>query len=100
MKAHSGNDYITITGNEIYNNNRHSSNGTHAVSLKGLNSSDTEDGFKIIVTDNKFHENCYTLVSWMTSKTAVAMEIDEGKFIHFQDAWGTVDATSGAKAKC
>ena len=55
---------------------------------------------KIIVTDNKFHENCYTLVSWMTSKTAVAMEIDEGKFIHFQDALGTVDATSGAKAKC
>ena len=55
------------------------------------------------MTDNKFHEYCYTLVSWMTSKTTVVMEIDEGKFIHFQDALDTVDAAtgpSGAKAKC
>jgi hypothetical protein len=68
-----------------------------------LNSSDTEDGFKIIVTDNKVYVNCYTLVSWMGSKTTVTMEIDEGKFIHFQDALDTVDAAtgpSGVMAKC
>jgi hypothetical protein len=36
-------------------------------------------------------------VSWVTSKTAVTMTIDEGKSIHFQDAMDSVDADTGGK---
>ena len=95
ISAHGGNDYITVTGNEIYNNTQHTSNGTHAVSFKGLDSFDENDGFKIIVTDNTFRDNYNTLVSWVGSKTTVTMEIDEGKSIHFQNAMDSVDPESG-----
>lgn len=95
ISAHGGNDYITVTDNEIYNNNRHTTNGTHAVSFKGLDSFDENDGFKIVVSENTFSDNYNTLVSWVTSKTFVTMEIDEGKSIHFQNAMDTVDPDSG-----
>jgi Ca2+-binding RTX toxin-like protein len=82
-----GADYVKVTGNEIYNNTWYSSNGNHAVSFKGLESSDALNVTKIIVDGNTFTDNHNLLISWSSLKTApVEMVMDEGKSIHVQNA--------------
>ncbi len=87
ISAHGRNDYITVTGNEIYDNVRYTSVGGHAISFKGLDSgTDTSDAVRISVTNNYLHDNNNLLVSWAPDKTSVHVAIDEGKSIHVQDA--------------
>jgi serralysin len=95
VSAHGGNDYITVSGNNIYNNTWYTSNGTHAVSFKALDSLDTFDGAKIFVEGNTVVDNYNLLISWVTTKRAVEMAIDEGKPIHVQNSSATVDPESG-----
>ena len=93
VSGHGGNDYITVTGNEVYGNNKYTSNGTHAISFKFLHSTDDSDDYKIIITDNHIYDNYNLLISWVTTKTAVKRHIDEGKSIHIQEAWDTADGS-------
>lgn len=87
-----GADYVTVKNNIIYDNVKYTSSGNHAISFKGVTSSDTNDGIKIIVEGNKLTDNYNLLVSWsQEKKDPVTMAIDEGKGIHFQN----VNAASG-----
>ncbi len=91
-----GADYVTVTGNEIYNNTWYSSLGNHAVSFKGVVSSDALDVTKIIVDGNTFADNHNLLISWSSLKTApVDMVMDEGKSIHVQNATAATGFTAG-----
>ncbi len=91
-----GADYVTVRGNEIYNNTWYSSNGNHAVSFKGVTSSDALDIVKIVVDGNTFTDNHNLLISWSSLKTApVDMVIDEGKSIHVQLARAVDGFTDG-----
>ena len=96
VSGHGGNDHVTVSGNEIYNNNWYTSNGTHAVSFKGLNSVDDEDGHKIVIEGNHIHDNYNLMISWVMTKTRVTLHIDEGKSIHVQNAQRSTDAQTGA----
>lgn len=95
VSAHGGNDYMTVTDNVIYNNTRYTTNGTHAISFKALNSIDDEDGVKIRVEGNHLYDNYNSLISWVTSKTFVTSHIDEGKSIHVQNSTGDIDPETG-----
>ncbi len=91
-----GADYVTVTGNEIYNNTWYSSSGNHSISFKGVESSDTANINKIIVDGNWFSDNHNLLISWSSLKTApVAMAMDEGKTIHVQNATTALGFHSG-----
>jgi hypothetical protein len=80
-----GADYITITGNTLYNNSWWSS-GTHGISIQNAVSSDTYDGVKIIISGNTLYDNYNRLVSWALPKTApVTIVNDEGKGIQLQN---------------
>lgn len=80
-----GADYITIRGNNLYNN-AWWGGGNHAISIQNAVSSDTYDGNKIIVEGNTLTDNYTLMISWTLAKTTpVAMVIDEGKGIHFQN---------------
>jgi hypothetical protein len=96
IAAQGGNDYITVRGNTIYNTTLYSSNGTHAVSFKALNSFDTSEAAKIIVEGNTLHDNYNLLISWVTTKNFVTMAIDEGKTIHVQNSISTADPATGS----
>jgi Ca2+-binding RTX toxin-like protein len=91
-----GADYVTVRGNEIYNNTWYSSYGNHAISFKGVVSSDALDVIKIIVDGNTLTDNRNMLISWANQKTApVEMVIDEGKSIHVQLATAADGFTAG-----
>jgi hypothetical protein len=80
-----GADYITITGNTLYNNSWWSS-GTHGISIQNAVSSDTFDGVKILIQGNTLYDNYNRLVSWALPKTApVTIVNDEGKGIQLQN---------------
>ncbi len=85
IAATGGNDYISILNNDIYNNTWITSNGTHGISFKFLDSIDDNDDFKIIVEGNRLTDNYNLLVSWVPTKTLVTRHIDEAKPLHIQD---------------
>ena len=96
IAAQGGNDYITVSGNTISDCTQITSNGTHAISFKALDSIDTSDAVKIRVEGNTLTDNYNLLVSWAQLKTQpVTMAIDEGKPIHVQNALATVDPETG-----
>ncbi len=96
IAAHGGNDYITVRGNLISDCTQLTSNGTHAVSFKSLDSSDTSDAAKIIVDGNTLIDNYNLLISWVPTKKFVTMAIDEGKPIHVQNCLATLDPVTGS----
>lgn len=96
VSAHGGNDYVTVIGNTISDCTHLTSNGTHAVSFKALDSLDANDAVKIRVEGNTFTDNYNLLVSWSELKTQpVTMAIDEGKPIHVQNSLSTIDSETG-----
>jgi Ca2+-binding RTX toxin-like protein len=95
VSAHGGNDYIEVRNNTISNTTQLTSNGTHAISFKALDSLDTYDGAKVIVDGNTVVDNYNLLISWVPTKRAVEMAIDEGKPIHVQNSVAAVDPETG-----
>ena len=92
VSGHGGNDRITVSGNEVYENNHYTSAGTHAISFKGLENQgngdpDTPSEHTITITDNYVHDNYNLMVSWSAAKEIIAFHIDEGKGIHIQNAY-------------
>jgi hypothetical protein len=95
VAAQGGNDYITISNNLITNCTQLSSNGTHAISFKSLDSLDDNDAVKVILDSNTLIDNYNLLISWVMTKKFVTMAIDEGKTIHVQNCESRVDPVTG-----
>jgi hypothetical protein len=95
VAAQGGNDYVTISNNLITNCTQLSSNGTHAISFKSLDSLDDNDAVKVILDGNTLIDNYNLLISWVMTKKFVTMAIDEGKTIHVQNCESRVDPVTG-----
>jgi hypothetical protein len=95
VASQGGNDYITISNNLITNCTQLSSNGTHAISFKSLDSLDDSDAVKVILDSNTLIDNYNLLISWVMTKKFVTMAIDEGKTIHVQNCESRVDPVTG-----
>lgn len=81
-------DYITVSGNEVYNNTWYTSQGVGAITFSGstniistIGYNDTSTGVKMIIEKNNVHDNENRLVSWNGAKTEIKFEIDEGSGI-------------------
>lgn len=83
-------DYITVVGNEVYNNTFYTSQGVGAITFAGsaniintpnFNFNDTNIGVKMIIENNKVYDNENRLVSWNGTKPEIKFEIDEGSGI-------------------
>ncbi len=84
-----GADYVTINDNYMHDNGWYTPSGNHSISFKGVESSDQNDGYKIIIERNLIKNFWNYLISWSLIKTdPVSMHLDEGKGIHFQDFGG------------
>jgi Ca2+-binding RTX toxin-like protein len=95
ISSQGGADYITITGNTLYNNSWWSS-GTHGISIQNVVSSDTFEGVKILIQGNTLYDNYNRLVSWALPKTApVSIVNDEGKGIQLQNSTAATGFTHG-----
>jgi hypothetical protein len=80
-----GAEYLSIINNEVYNNSWWAG-GNHGISVQNLKSTDTYDGFKVIIQGNELKDNYARTISWATlKKDPVEMTIDEGKGIHLQE---------------
>lgn len=77
-------EYINIINNEVHNCARKSYAGTHALVVTKASSSDTNNGYKINILNNKVHHNYNEIFSWAPSKTNIEPTIDEGKGISLQ----------------
>lgn len=83
-------DYITVAGNEVYNNTWYTSQGVGAITFSGATNiintasityNDTSTGVKMIIENNNVHDNENRLVSWNGAKPEIVFEIDEGSGI-------------------
>lgn len=80
-------DYITVAGNEVYNNTWYTSSGVGAITFSGatniigIDYNNTETGVKMIIKNNNVHDNENRLVSWNGQKNFITFEIDEGSGI-------------------
>lgn len=83
-------DYITVAGNDVYNNTWYTSQGVGAITFSGstniistpnFNFNDTNTGVKMIIEKNNVHDNENRLVSWNGAKPEIKFEIDEGSGI-------------------
>ncbi len=74
-------DYVTISGNTVYNNTYWTTQGVGAITVAEATptpSGDISNDVKIIIEKNYVHHNENRLISWNPSKTFVKMVIDEG----------------------
>lgn len=77
-------DYMYIIGNEVNDNSRRSSVGTHGLVFDGSTDIDTFSGYKIIIEGNEVHHNYNEVYSWNATKTFIEPTLDEGKGISMQ----------------
>lgn len=77
-------DYINCIGNEVHNNSRRASIGNHGLVFHSSTSIDNSSDFKIIIAQNKVHNNYNEVYSWSENKTFITPIIDEGKGISMQ----------------
>lgn len=78
-----GCDYITIAGNNVFNNTFYTSAGVGAITVASSDHVDTYDGIKFIIEKNKVYNNENRMVSWNGAKSIITFEIDEGSGIFF-----------------
>ncbi len=77
-------DYFVCSGNTVHNCSRRSAVGTHGLVVHSLKSQGTFNGVRVIIEQNKVHNNYNELYSWSPHKTFIKTEIDEGKGISMQ----------------
>jgi len=74
-------DYVTVTGNRVYNNTYWTTLGVGAITVAESSvrpSGDTYEGVKIILKNNIVHHNENRMYSWNPNKDFVKFVIDEG----------------------
>ena len=74
-------DYITISGNKVYNNTYWTTQGVGAITISEATVApigDTNTDVKIKLINNEVYGNENRMVSWNPTKTFVKFEVDEG----------------------
>ena len=72
-----GVDYVTITGNTVFNCNWYDAYGTSAISLNGSYNTDNTTGYKQIITGNRIYNN-YELIPYHVTNP---LKISDGEGI-------------------
>ena len=80
-----GSDLFRAVGNTIHNCSRRSSVGNHGFTIHSATSvADGNEGYRIVVSGNRIHDNYNEIYSWSESKSFITPDIDEGKGLTIQ----------------
>ncbi|MFK7978734.1 MAG: GEVED domain-containing protein, partial [Saprospiraceae bacterium] len=77
-------DNFICKGNTVNNCSRRSAVGTHGLVVHSLKSKGTSNAIRVVIEQNKVHNNYNELYSWSPHKEFIKTEIDEGKGISMQ----------------